>query len=115
MLKVVGFPCILTVACLCSGCGTAANLVAPIEPADNYRACGPASCEPFGGVERSVGNGTALITAAPVTPIGVVAGLAVIGIDAPLSLLGDVVTLPVVFFRQLNEGVRHSSEQIIVP
>src|ERR1700677_4823646 len=103
MLKVVGFSCFLTVICLCSGCGTAANLVAPIEPSDNYRACGPTSCAPSGGVERSVGNGTALITPAPVTPIGVVAGLAVSGIDAPLSLLGDIVPLPVVFFRQLSD------------
>jgi uncharacterized protein YceK len=103
MLKRVGFSCLLAAACLCGGCGTAANLLAPIEPADNFRACGPVGCEPFGGVQRSLGSGSALLSASPVTPIGVAAGLAIVGIDVPVSLLADILTLPVVFYRQVIE------------
>ena len=77
----------------------------PVNPVNDYRACGPAGCEPFGGVERAVSDGTTLFQARPATPIGIVAGMFVFGVDAPLSLVGDIVTLPVVYGRQLADNL----------
>jgi uncharacterized protein YceK len=81
---------------LSSGCGTIANITAPTTPSSGYRAFGPTSCEPFGGVQRSVLAGSAPLMAGP---IGIIPAVVAVGVDTPLSFVGDVVTLPVVYHR----------------
>src|SRR5437762_6244181 len=82
---------------LLSGCGTVANLTTPPQPPTTCRGMRPSGCEPFGGVERSLVYGALLLSA---EPLWAVPGAAFIAVDAPLSLAGDVVTLPVVWARQ---------------
>jgi hypothetical protein len=96
-------------ACGPGGCGTATNLWSPPE---SLPTTGPTTCYPFGGITRSVfvgglmvaegldhavnnlGNG-GLVTAAGMT----VAGTLVFAVDGPLSLAGDLLTLPVAYAR----------------
>jgi uncharacterized protein YceK len=85
-------------ACLAGGCGTVLNLTAPATATPQGSLVGPASCEPFGGVERSsIGGQFALCP--PWTPIGVW----ILVVDTPLSLVGDTVTLPLVYARKRGE------------
>lgn len=101
-----------SVACMNAGCGTLHNLMAPpVGPPS----IGPASCMPFGGVIRSASLG-ALGTLAggfySVRDIGTIESLhdvAVLGVslvtfaDVPLSLAGDIATLPVAYARSREE------------
>src|SRR5262245_59041368 len=89
-------PFILTLVLIPSGCGTIANVTAPTTPPSGYRAFGPTACEPFGGVQRSVMLGSAPLMAGPV---GILPAAVAVGVDAPLSLVGDVLTLPIVYAR----------------
>jgi uncharacterized protein YceK len=79
-----------------AGCGTIVNVTAPTTHSSNYRAFGPTWCEPFGGVKRSVLAGSLPMMAGP---LGIVVGVVAVAVDAPLSLVGDVVTLPIVYAR----------------
>lgn len=84
----------LLIVALCpAGCGTIANLRAPIQDTPGYRAMGPTGCEPFGGVHRSAVAGGMIWAAAGPTGL---AGF----VDVPFSLAGDVATLPLVYGRQ---------------
>src|SRR3954467_10934037 len=77
---------------LCVGCGTLANVTAPPgPPATTYRAFGPSTCEPMGGVERSLAMGE-LLLCPPYTPLG----LGIIAVEVPLSFVGDLATLRLV-------------------
>jgi uncharacterized protein YceK len=93
------------------GCGTVVNLTSP-PPSLAPPGIGPTACTPFGGAARSgllggfcvpcgllggwqeIGQG-GLLQGAWMTGVGVVALL-----DTPLSLAGDVVTLPIAYARQ---------------
>src|SRR3954453_22688115 len=80
-----------------AGCGTVANLAAPPTSTSGYRGMGPTACEPFGGVERSLVFGGVLLMGGPLAwPLSA----AYVAVDTPLSLAGDVLTLPVIFARQ---------------
>jgi uncharacterized protein YceK len=85
-------------ACLPTGCGTVLNLAARPSPTPQYNLLGPESCEPFGGVRRSFVGGQFLF-ASPLLPVGVLA----LGVDVPLSLVADAVTLPLVNARKREE------------
>src|SRR5262249_47753736 len=99
---------LLAVALVASqtGCGTMVNLTSP-PPSQAEGGIGPTACTPFGGVTRSALLGGFCLTcgvAGAVEDIG--QGTAVTGIgafalliDTPLSLAGDVVTLPIAFAR----------------
>lgn len=86
----------LALALVPAGCGTIANVTAPTTPKTSYRAFGPTACEPFGGVQRSVMVGSAPLMAGL---IGVLPAVVAVGVDTPLSLVGDVLTLPIVYAR----------------
>jgi uncharacterized protein YceK len=102
---------VLVLACTPIGCGTIVNLTAPPKAATAYRGMGPTECEPFGGVSRSfmlgglcmagglTGGGGASPLGLLLAPGMVIGGAAILAVDTPLSLVGDVVTLPVVFAR----------------
>jgi uncharacterized protein YceK len=79
-----------------SGCGTLANITAEATPSSDSRAYGPTVCEPFGGIKRSWGVGTIPLT---MGPLGIIPAVVLVGVDAPLSLVGDIVTLPIVYGR----------------
>jgi uncharacterized protein YceK len=87
----------LAIVVLSTGCGTVANLQAPAEPQTGTRMFGPTVCEPFGGVKRSVMVGSAPLVA--FGPLGIIPTVVMVGVDAPLSLIGDIATLPVVYSR----------------
>jgi uncharacterized protein YceK len=99
---------VFPVVVLFSGCGTVANITAPTTPSSGYRAFGPTACEPFGGVQRSVMVGSAPLMAGP---IGIIPAAIAVGVDAPLSLVGDVLTLPIVYYRLNNhwQGIQANS------
>jgi hypothetical protein len=101
---------VAAIAALPTGCGTVVNLRSP-PPAQAHPGIGPTACTPFGGVLRSgllggfglvcgvfggwseIGNGGLLQGAA-------LAGMGVLAVaDTPLSLVGDVVTLPIAAAR----------------
>jgi hypothetical protein len=86
------------VAGVLSGCGTLGNLFAPPETSVPLGRCtmAPDSCVPFGGVGRSMVLGAMCLGTGVMAPVGV----GVLLVDAPLSLVGDVVTLPVVYACQ---------------
>jgi uncharacterized protein YceK len=90
-----------------SGCGTLANITAPAEPQTGPRSFGPTVCEPFGGVQRSV-----LVGSLPLMwgPLGIIPAAVAVGVDTPLSLVGDVVTLPVVYARLHAASVGDSAK-----
>lgn len=92
---------ILVLSLAASGCGTMANVTASSTTPGGYRAFGPTWCEPFGGVQRSVLAGSAPLMAGPV---GILPAAVMVGVDTPLSLVGDVVTLPYVHYRIQNES-----------
>ena len=95
---------LLTLA-LCTGCGTIVNLqyAAPIDAPDKPDEV----CGPYGGVTLSAHQGISYITV-PISPAhGMTAlcpfvALYFLGIDAPLSLIGDTVTLPIAAIRFLQ-------------
>src|SRR4051812_45615236 len=101
-----------------AGCGTVMNLKAPpTRPINDTPEMFffPNTCEPFGGVARSLilGGGCAVIGIAVVcegdwplallAPVMVPAGLAILAIDLPLSFAGDLLTYPIVQARQNGE------------
>jgi hypothetical protein len=99
-----------------TGCGTFQNLMAPPATPDTIPMMGINTCEPFGGAGRSlfagcvwtlfgtcgwgheIGQGGLLIGTGSVC-----AGALALTLDAPLSLLGDVLTLPIVHARKNGE------------
>src|SRR5262245_55310367 len=82
-------------ACLGSGCGTVANLKDPPSPGKTGE-FGTSECSPFGGVTRSAGLAVCGLGSGEALGIGVgLVGL----VDTPLSLAGDVVTLPIALAR----------------
>lgn len=83
-------------AIVSSWCGTITNVTAPTTPSSGYRAFGPTWCEPFGGVHGSVLGGSAPLMAGP---IGIIPAAVMVGLDTPLSLVGDLATLPIVYYR----------------
>ncbi|MBY0230664.1 MAG: hypothetical protein K2W96_15365 [Gemmataceae bacterium] len=97
--------CLLLALIIATGCGTVVNLT---DPARNTPNMIPNTCTPFGGVARSAclgGFGTTVGAAdfctgnvaegAVLLPVGI-GGL----IDSPLSLVGDLLTLPIAYARQ---------------
>lgn len=99
-----------------AGCGTIMNLHAPPEPTSAYRGMGPTSCEPLGGVNRAAvmggltfASGLESLNQGPgegrmLTGIGLLgAGTVILAVDTPLSLVGDMLTLPVVNARRNHE------------
>jgi hypothetical protein len=97
-----------------AGCGTVVNLMAPPTTTKaDMLGLGLDTCQPFGGTKRSLvlgvglggvvayegmqrlGQGGLLMCAG-----GVVGGLAILAVDGPLSLAGDVVTWPIAYARQ---------------
>ena len=101
--------------CLVSGCGTVVNLTAP--PVSGRPDFGPTDCFPFGGVTRSaelgigsLGSGLLCIPASGLNPAQLpeqmLGGAWLMGVglvalvDTPLSLAGDVVTLPIAYARR---------------
>jgi uncharacterized protein YceK len=95
-----------------AGCGTFHNVTAPRVESSAYRAFGPDGCEPFGGVQRSVMAGSAPLMAGA---LGVPLAAVAVGIDAPLSLVGDVVTLPIVMVRRRNAAAEPAATPELVP
>lgn len=87
---------VMVLALSVGGCGTFANVTAPPGPHVGYRGMGPTACVPFGGVERSMVGGGLLLASGIGAPLGIV----VFATDVPLSLAGDLVTLPIVYARQ---------------
>jgi hypothetical protein len=98
-------------ACGVGGCGTAVNLWSPPECCQGM---GPTTCFAFGGVTRSAMLGGFMLVGGPCTAVeefgqsGLVtgAGMTALGalalVDVPLSLAGDLVTLPVAYARSRN-------------
>jgi len=86
--------------CLVSGCGTVANLTAPPPPGRSDE-MGKSECSPFGGVTLSAGWGAGLLVHSldPEQLAATGVGLLLL-MDTPLSLAGDVVTLPIVYARR---------------
>ncbi len=88
------------------GCGTVMNLAARPGPASEPEIV-PDTCYPFGGVRRSsllgvygVGSGVFSLCTGDIKGAGWV-GVGVVSLaDTPVSLAGDVVTLPVAFARR---------------
>jgi uncharacterized protein YceK len=98
--------------CFLAGCGTFHNITAPKVQSSGYRAFGPDGCEPFGGVQRSIMAGSAPLMAGVIgVPIAAVA----VGVDAPLSLVGDVVTLPIVMVRRHKDAARQTTTEGLPP
>jgi uncharacterized protein YceK len=106
--RLFGFAIALT--CLGSGCGTVVNLAAP--PEQPFPTIAPGTCFPFGGVTRSgLLGGFGVVTGMEMafgfegiaeTGVGLLwtgGGLVALAVDTPLSLVGDVVTLPVAYAR----------------
>jgi uncharacterized protein YceK len=99
------------VAFLQTGCGTVWNLEAPPPPGLPCIEIGPSTCFPMGGVTRSACLGMIGIPIGLATGIAgdsledrgnglLLAGAATVSlIDVPLSLVGDLVTLPVAYAR----------------
>jgi hypothetical protein len=95
-----------------AGCGTLVNLMSRPGHADGepYVAGTPeASCTVFGGAELSAGYAmSGYLKGAMCLSNGDPAGLAMVAIgtaamvDANISLVGDIVTLPVAYARQQN-------------
>jgi hypothetical protein len=99
-------------ACLPAGCGTMWNLTSP-PPSKATEVNVFTTCQPFGGVSRSfifgmlcmggvvnpsfdkLGEGELFMRA-----IAVAAGTVIFAVETPLSLAGDVMTLPIVCARQ---------------
>ena len=88
-------------ALLQGGCGTALNLAAPPGEPEGYRAFGPSTCVPFGGVERAVKGGSALCMGGPP---GMLLFAGYIAVDGPLCLAGDLLTYPVARARMRGES-----------
>jgi hypothetical protein len=104
---------VAALACVQSGCGTLLNLcsppTAPPPPAIPYEPFRmPDTCFPFGGVARSVSAGATgtiggmFVGANRAGRGGILlgtglfaVGAVVLAVDAPLSLIGDVVTWPI--------------------
>jgi len=101
---------VLAALFLNAGCGTLHNLAAPPE----YPGIGPCTCLPFGGVIRSgtLGTmGTFSGVAGTVESFGTLespyymayTGACLVALaDVPVSLAGDIVTLPIAFARANN-------------
>jgi uncharacterized protein YceK len=85
-----------------AGCGTIKNL--SIEPGSQSNV--PAHCVPFGGFDQAVTDANML--AFGFNPGGMLGGIAVLAIDAPLSLVGDVVTLP--YILAVNRAKKKAEE-----
>jgi uncharacterized protein YceK len=106
-----------------TGCGTLYNLQAPppVDPMTELGGLAPSTCAPFGGVQRSAVIGGCGVVMGPIYLVksvvgvadggadsreNVVGGLTLTGlgllaiVDAPLSLAGDIVTMPVVIARR---------------
>lgn len=103
--------CAIRLACLPSGCGTVVNLNAPPPP--GLPSMGPNTCFPFGGVTRSALLGTCAIPMGLCGAVHMDGGIEEMGVgllwvgtgavalvDAPLSLVGDLVTLPIAYARR---------------
>lgn len=85
-----------------SGCGTLMNVTAPVDhPVSGCTAWGPSTCEPFGGAQRSMVLGGVFLMGGPV---GILPAAAIYVTEVPLSLVGDVVTLPIVLARKVRQG-----------
>jgi hypothetical protein len=83
------------VFCLLAGCGTVLNVQSKGGPPTPF-----GGCIPFGGVARSGATslGLAVGAVAMTCAAAVCAGGAVIAaVDAPISLVGDVVTFPLTY------------------
>ncbi len=106
-----------TLACLPGGCGTIHNLKAPPQPC--LPAMYPTTCFPFGGVTRSamlgyagtviggfsVGGAVVTMKSEEILPAAGLMGLGLGAlVDTPLSLVGDIVTLPIAYAR--SKGAR---------
>jgi hypothetical protein len=102
----------LALVLLSSGCGTLTNITAPAVPQSGSRAFGPTVCEPFGGVQRSVLAGSAPLMWGP---LGIIPAVVAVGVDTPLSLVGDVVTLPVVYYRLHASSVEDRAKSTVAP
>src|SRR5262245_37476386 len=97
-------------ACLQTGCGTFVNLNAPPPPAPPC--IGPSTCFPLGGAARSALLGCfgtvcgldGALHAQSIEEAGqglLMAGAGTVAIvDTPLSLIGDLVTLPIAYARR---------------
>ena len=97
-------PCLRTlllagVTCLSGGCGTVLNLRAEPTPTPRAGMMGcMTSCEPMNGVKTSLAGGVMLMGGAQFPII-----VAVMAVELPLSFVGDVLTLPVVYARKRGE------------
>jgi uncharacterized protein YceK len=108
-------PRVLPVAFLVglAGCGTVHNLNAPprTDTPMGLTSMGPSTCFPFGGVARSGLQGCfgppfgiATMVEGDVIKGGGVFGLGLLAwADIPLSLAGDVLTLPIAYARSNGE------------
>lgn len=99
------------VVALLSGCGTFQNVTAPATGDFGGPFGVPRDCAPLGGVQRSAARGllgtpTSLVMAASGHPecLQYAAINAFFLIDAPFSLAGDIVTLPLVYYRLSKVG-----------
>lgn len=94
--RILAFVAALSLSAV-SGCGTFYNLQDPVQaPPDNMFGL-PTRCEPFGGVQRSIVMGALYLGD---LPKGLLPSAALFAIDTPLSLIGDVATLPIVLARK---------------
>ena len=95
---------LLSVACAAAGCGTMMNLKdepAPTWAIDTGAPKTPAY--PFGGVGRDLGFSMISFVCAIPSPVSALYGVAFLA-DVPLSVIGDVVTLPIVLDRMATKG-----------
>ncbi len=105
-------------AALQSGCGTLENLQAPPgrEPTEGpMKYCGPHTCFAFGGITRTYWGSDWLVRAGAnsldkievdhllVGTGAITAGVGFLAVDGPLSLVGDVLTLPVAYARSQEQ------------
>jgi len=99
----------LLLAGVAGGCGTVLNLrdhevqiPDTPRPGDSISGRYPAPREIYGGVRTDAALGAQLFDEARTTPAAAVAGLAVWGVDLPLSAVADTLTLPLTVPAQWN-------------
>lgn len=82
----------LTLVVSCSGCGTINNLAPPTQPAHGGP-LGPIN-DIYGGFRTSTSEGWRSLVH-PTETASIASGVALLAIDAPLSLVADTLTLPI--------------------
>jgi hypothetical protein len=101
---------LLSGVCATAGCGTVMNLKDEPGPTWAIDTGGPNTpAYPFGGVVRDLGLSLISFVCGVQSPVSVLYGVAFLA-DVPLSVIGDVVTLPIVLDRMAAKDARSAQQ-----